>query len=164
MRSVKILQLNKAPEPIRIRGKKVYSLYFGSGQRLDFTNLKTAQEYERNVLITINDFIKVSNIYCADLFIIYRRLWPALDQKTSGPINQVFIDLLGRYDNLFEINNTSMFNFIHKILEDLNYLIKTLDKKLKAKKMYLEIYNLQAIKNGLSAISLKVNAFKAQLK
>lgn len=143
---------------------KVYTLYFGSGHFIDFHNIKTAKDFERTVIRAATEFTRAANIIFGDVFTIYRKIWPSLEDKFCFVLNDGFTELMQIFDKVYSIENTEVFAWIYKILEKLTKIIITLEKRLKLKKMYLELYSLLNTKSSLEAASVKIKIFKSQLR
>lgn len=143
---------------------KVYTVYFGNSQFIEFQNIKTAKDFECMVIREATEFTRVANIVLSDLFSIYRKIWPSLEDRFCFGLNDSFMELMQLFDKVYSMENAEVFTWVYKILEKLVKIIQTLDKRLKLKKMYLELYNLLHTKSSLEAASVKIKIFKSQLR
>lgn len=87
-----------------------------------------------------------------------------MEDRFCFTLNDEFMDLMQLFDKVYSMENTEVFTWVYKILEKLVKIIQTLDKRLKLKKMYLELYNLLHTKSSLEAASVKIKIFKSQLR
>jgi hypothetical protein len=143
---------------------KVYTLYLGNSNFIEFKNVATAKEFEINIIKTINEFVRSSNIIYSELFVIYRRIWPLLENSRSAQINILFNDLNQLFEKVYNVKDSQCFVFVWNIYELLTKLISILDKYLKIKKMYVEVYSLITTNGALESSVLKIKIFKSQLR
>lgn len=164
MNEIKIKITNPIDTKSVYKKHKVYRVHLGVDNVMIFNNKQDADNYARMVSRNINDFIRTSNIIYADAFTIFRSVWPGMDVRINKMLTGYCEILNHNYSIIYEKDSTAAFPICYEIFKTLQNITTCLEDYLRRKKMYNQLYQINAIKATLNSNSMSIQIIASRLK
>lgn len=163
MNTIKNVSKTTEPKPGGKPKQTVYTLFLGNGNMVKFTNKRMAKDFEVLVLRSINEFIRTSNIIYAEIVTQYRRLWPAMEPRKSVKITELVNDISILFDKVYLDMGLNSFTNVWLIYSKLSLCIEQIERFVRLKRNYIELYSLITQKSGLDGAALKIKILKSKI-
>jgi len=154
--------------PINSKGvykkHRVYHVFLGEGKPLEFSNKHDADSYAAMVSKNVNQFIRIANVLYADLFSLYRNVFPGMDAGTDKKLSEYCGDLNDLFGKIYKCTNSNTFSNCYSIFKKLQDFAGELEKFLKKRKLYLFLYSLDTILTSLNSNSFAIQIIKSRMK